>query len=156
MVVCFRFLNTAMLTSPNTVKDCRSCKISKSLSEFYKKKGSKDGHENSCILCRRSRMKEVDKNRYNSLTRRENHLINTYVITQAVYQHLLLMQGGVCAVCGSESNGRVNDQFFVVDHCHKTDQIRGLLCHPCNAALGLLKDNVNSLKSAISYLSRYA
>ncbi|WP_430381696.1 endonuclease domain-containing protein [Yersinia pestis] len=31
--------------------------------------------------------------------------------------------------------------------------VRGLLCHNCNRALGLLKDNVKSLQAAIEYLN---
>lgn len=48
-------------------------------------------------------------------------------------------------------NGHVYTKLNV-DHDHKTRNVRGLLCHNCNRALGLLKDNINSLKSAISYL----
>jgi hypothetical protein len=136
------------------VKSCKRCGIEKPLSDFYKRGSSKDGRENTCIACRREKMSEADRKRYNSFARRESHLIRTYAITQAVYQHLLLMQDGCCAICGSTSNGRSVDEFFVVDHCHKTDEVRGLLCHPCNAALGLLKDNVTSLQNAITYLSK--
>ena len=31
---------------------------------------------------------------------------------------------------------------------------RGLLCRDCNLGIGNLKDNINYLKSAISYLER--
>jgi hypothetical protein len=41
---------------------------------------------------------------------------------------------------------------IVVDHCHTTGAIRGLLCHNCNRALGLLKDDINVIKNAINYL----
>lgn len=41
---------------------------------------------------------------------------------------------------------------LVVDHCHKTGRIRGLLCHNCNRALGLLQDDVGVLRKAIGYL----
>lgn len=39
-----------------------------------------------------------------------------------------------------------------VDHCHKTNKIRGLLCINCNNGLGAFKDNVFSLNRAIQYL----
>jgi len=41
---------------------------------------------------------------------------------------------------------------LVVDHCHEGGQVRGLLCHNCNRALGLLKDDVDTLQKAIDYL----
>ena len=40
-------------------------------------------------------------------------------------------QDGACAMC-SASRGRL-----LVDHCHQTGQIRGLLCSSCNTAEGL-------------------
>lgn len=40
-------------------------------------------------------------------------------------------QAGACAMC-SASRGRL-----LVDHCHQTGQIRGLLCSSCNTAEGL-------------------
>ena len=48
---------------------------------------------------------------------------------------------------------------IAVDHCHKKGSktkgtVRGLLCHPCNTALGLFYDDVESLTSAIRYLLR--
>lgn len=41
---------------------------------------------------------------------------------------------------------------LVVDHCHDTGIVRGLLCHNCNRALGLFKDKIEVLKNAIKYL----
>lgn len=33
------------------MKTCRICKIDKDISEYHKKKGSKDGHRNECKIC---------------------------------------------------------------------------------------------------------
>lgn len=99
-------------------------------------------------------MSAADKARYCSAARRESHLFNTYAITPAVYEHLLLMQGGHCAMCESTVSGRRGDNYLIVDHCHKTDQIRGLLCHHCNIVLGAARDNVDILQNAINYLQQ--
>jgi hypothetical protein len=50
-----------------------------------------------------------------------------------------------CQLCGKECNTRL-------DHCHDTLKFRGWLCQACNAALGLLKDDVEMLERAIKYL----
>ena len=143
-------------TYPNTVKICVKCDARLPLDQFYKKKDSKDGHENACIPCRRKQMSARDKERYDSCRRRSEHLWRSYLINQSIYEHIFLMQGGCCAVCGSTESGRSTDQHFVVDHCHDSGKVRGLLCHPCNTALGLMKDNATSLQNAITYLSEHA
>lgn len=46
---------------------------------------------------------------------------------------------------------------MAIDHCHKTGQVRGLLCTNCNTAIGLMKDSPERLEAAASYIrnSRY-
>ena len=41
-----------------------------------------------------------------------------------------------------------------IDHCHTSGKVRGILCRDCNAALGLVKDDVAILKQLIEYLGR--
>ena len=41
---------------------------------------------------------------------------------------------------------------MVVDHCHTTGKVRGLLCTRCNNTLGGLKDSVDLAKKMIVYL----
>ena len=63
---------------------------------------------------------------------------------------MLANQNGKCAICATtEHRGRGN---FYVDHDHSTGKIRGLLCNPCNIALGMFRDSIDTLKKAISYL----
>ena len=63
-------------------------------------------------------------------------------------------QFGVCAICGNpetrKRNGRI--WWFSVDHCHKTNINRGLLCTKCNTGLGNFDDDIDIMASAISYL----
>lgn len=51
-----------------------------------------------------------------------------------------------CDICGNERKK------MCIDHDHKTNTVRGLLCHECNTALGLVHDDVEVLKKAITYL----
>lgn len=64
---------------------------------------------------------------------------------------LLEAQDNRCAICGTDEPGGRGDG-FVVDHCHSTGRIRGLLCSACNTGLGLFKDNAETLAKAIKYL----
>jgi hypothetical protein len=58
-----------------------------------------------------------------------------YGITQGDYQQMLDRQHGGCAVCHTTVTGNRN-QYFDVDHDHKTGAVRGLLCRRCNITLG--------------------
>jgi hypothetical protein len=42
----------------------------------------------------------------------------------------------------------------VMDHCHKTNAVRGMLCSKCNIALGIFKDNITALRNAVAYLEK--
>lgn len=44
---------------------------------------------------------------------------------------------------------------FVVDHDHKTNTFRGLICRNCNIGLGLFKDSPKTLVRAAAYLRRH-
>lgn len=84
----------------------------------------------------------------------DNYYKKVYKSSLKEVQELLIKQDYLCAIChevGFKMNEHVNSPLNV-DHCHKTGQVRGLLCHNCNRALGLLKDDTRRLRSAISYL----
>lgn len=80
-----------------------------------------------------------------------------YGITEAEYEAMKKEQNNKCMICDSEGfcigkNGHTEK--LVVDHDHKTGKVRGLLCHNCNRALGLLQDNVEVLLKAVNYLRK--
>jgi hypothetical protein len=62
-------------------------------------------------------------------------------------------QQGKCKICETTDTGRYGR--FHVDHNHKTKEVRALLCHHCNTALGLFKDSPKNLKKALSYLKEF-
>jgi hypothetical protein len=73
-----------------------------------------------------------------------------YGLTEESYQQLVDTQGNCCAICMKKPNGK-RDKLYV-DHCHTSNNIRGLLCNNCNIALGHFRDSYNILISAINYL----
>ena len=76
--------------------------------------------------------------------------ISAYGLRPQEYHAMAQQQGGRCAVCGEPpKQGRL-----AVDHCHTTGDVRGLLCVPCNAALGLLKDSPARMRRAVKYLEQ--
>lgn len=77
---------------------------------------------------------------------RARNLKYHYGITPEKFVILSEAQGGRCAICKRKRK-------LCVDHDHETKRIRGLLCSPCNQAIGLLQHDAATLKEAIAYLS---
>ncbi len=77
-----------------------------------------------------------------------------YGITLQQYLDMAEKQHYVCAICEHENfaMGVVHSGCLVVDHDHKTGKVRGLLCHNCNRALGLLQDSKAFIANAYNYL----
>lgn len=82
------------------------------------------------------------------------YLKNAYKITLEEYREMFVAQDHKCAICGDIGFKICKDSktLLVVDHCHTTGKVRGLLCHNCNRGLGLFQDNVINLSSAIDYI----
>jgi hypothetical protein len=59
-----------------------------------------------------------------------------------------------CEICQIEFSNDISQKQRCVDHDHKTDEVRGVLCRNCNSALGLFKDSALIMNKAIKYLNR--
>lgn len=82
---------------------------------------------------------------------KNSRLVYSTGITLLQYEDMLKNQLSVCAICRHISQDSTP---LAVDHCHKTGKIRGLLCRPCNSALGFFRDNVENMQIAITYLQK--
>jgi hypothetical protein len=80
----------------------------------------------------------------------DTRLQREFGITLAEYNQMLVQQNGGCAIC----NRLPGKRRVAVDHDHETGIVRGLLCTQCNQMLGLTRDSVTTLQSAIEYLSK--
>lgn len=78
------------------------------------------------------------------------NLYRRYGLTYEKYMLLLEHQNYSCAICNTQP-----DKKLVVDHDHQTGEVRALLCRSCNVALGFLKEDINILQNAITYINRY-
>lgn len=79
-----------------------------------------------------------------------------YGITLVLRDRMLRAQCGLCALCRAPVDFADADKrkAAVVDHCHLTDRVRGILCGGCNLSLGAFGDDPNRLRHAAEYLER--
>lgn len=138
-------------------KLCSKCKQLKPQESFYINKiGTRNA---SCRACRSAMHTQMDKARNKETMRiwrinnpdksKSNHLKSKYGIDSNKYNEIMLEQNGKCAICSDVSRK------LCVDHCHNTGAVRGILCHKCNTAIGMLDDDVPRIESAASYLRRF-
>jgi hypothetical protein len=118
------------------MKVCSICGLEKPLTEFsvWRK-----WTEIACKSCRKEQ-------------RRERHYRSKYGISVGDLTGLITEQGGKCDICNTEFNRATP---AVLDHCHTSGSIRGVLCHSCNLGIAKLKEDWVILKSAISYLKKH-
>ena len=77
---------------------------------------------------------------------RNHRFKKKYGITVDEYDDMLARQHGACAICGDPK------EKLHIDHSHETGKVRGLLCMPCNTALGFFRDDPALLDSASIYI----
>ncbi|MBD3947752.1 endonuclease domain-containing protein [Nocardioides ganghwensis] len=157
--------------SDDQSKTCTRCLEEKPISSFYtEKRRRSDGtpyrrRRTVCIACYSARRRErLAANP--ELRRRHNaryHWIKAndptryalywglpaklrkYGIDEAFLEAHRRDIGGLCRICR-------RDLPLVLDHDHKTNRFRGLVCAGCNSKLGGVADSVEWLERAIAHL----
>lgn len=137
-------------------RNCNKCGAFKPWEEFAINRLGINGRHSICKSCKnesnrvKERARKASKPKETYEQRRQKLLKYVYGMSQEDYDTMLQRQDYKCAICGLSEN-KVGKHFFV-DHCHSTGIVRGLLCYHCNTLLGMSRDNVDVLTSAISYL----
>lgn len=148
-------------------KTCHSCCEIKGLQEFRDDLRSRDGYAYACRPCQAADKRNRRQANPEAVRAVENaHYMRTkdlhadqkfrlkYGITKAERDEMEQRQQGLCASCEKPPMGQGHTDKLFVDHCHTTGRVRGLLCHPCNVALGLLRDDPNIIRALLDYASR--
>ena len=113
---------------------CTRCKADKpETAEFFPPHNKKkNGLDSWCRQCRSTYRSETRRGHYRSMIDDER----LKIIIETTKE---------CVICGVETK-------LVVDHCHKTNKIRGILCNKCNNGLGLFNDDPELLEYARIYI----
>lgn len=115
--------------TPEGYRYCQNCKKVLPNSEFGWSSKARNKLRHDCKNCR---------NLHKWILRR----------VKSDREQLLQEQHYCCAICDIHNEiSRLG-----VDHNHKTQAIRGLLCHDCNTGLAAFEDDPNYLARAMIYL----
>jgi hypothetical protein len=122
-----------------TVKTCNKCNIEFPATLEYFRKDSRNKSKMGAV-CRKCKgivdlaWKKKNPEKVKHSIRKWN--LNKLGFTPELFDKMLEAQGNVCALCGSDDPQASN---WNSDHDHKTGKARGLLCWPCNIAVGYLE-----------------
>lgn len=134
-------------------KRCSKCGEEKPLEEFYGAdvaKAGRHGRQAYCKACDRARPRSRKRN---PDTIYFSHIKRAYGLSRDDYLSMVEAQHGCCASCGDAPPVDPKRRFFHVDHCHTTGVVRGLLCLPCNVALGKLRDDPARILALLRYIT---
>lgn len=131
-------------------KLCTGCFTIKPLVDFTKMPKGRKGVHPHCQICTTT----SQKRQYAQGKTRNSRLQRLFGVGLVWYEEMLRQQAGTCAICGRTDAGRRNDR-LLVDHDHVTGSVRALLCHKCNAVLGMVDDDPERLEAAAHYLRAF-
>jgi hypothetical protein len=151
---------------------CPKCKDRGHFDDFHKNAGRKDGLASWCKDCITARNKQYRENNKESIAanrkqrlkndpgfERRQHLKSNYNLTGEQWDAMLESQGGVCAICGTDTPGGVGTWHVDHDHacCPKRKKscgkcVRGLLCNQCNVHL---PDSFERVLQMMQYLQNH-
>jgi hypothetical protein len=132
----------AQLISSGRQRCCVCLEIKPLVEGFYRNSRCASGHSVYCKTCCSS---------WQKLHQHRIHLRHVYGIELEEFEAMFEAQGGVCAICGEPP---VVGRRLSVDHEHDSDQVRGLLCQKCNAAIGMLGDDPEVIERAAQYIRK--
>lgn len=127
---------------------CYACKVEKPLSDFYR--SNVHYYQKECKACNGNRKSDWYRTAEGKQSNARSKLKARFGITQEYYDEMLSAQNGKCLICYAKESFMGHK--LAVDHCHKTNVIRGLLCKQCNLGLGNFQDSPELMDRAASYM----
>lgn len=127
------------------IKQCTKCQLFKTINNFAYINKSKNKINPKCKSCINDYQQIWIQSESGRKSVNKCRLKSKYNLSIEEYNEMLEEQNYHCKICPSDLN-------LVIDHDHKTGQVRGVLCDTCNRTLGLFKDDVEILLRAINYL----
>lgn len=132
---------------------CRICNKYYDEKDFGFCRNAKNKRLTVCSKCYNSKSYQwknnnLSKRKYDKLKAREYRFKHKYGLSERDYKRMVIMQEGDCLICKKYFGTKL-----VVDHCHSSGKVRGLLCKNCNTGIGMLAEDINNFKNSIKYLN---
>ena len=127
---------------------CQRCNELKPVSSFYKDHTKRLGHDTTCSDCVKEARKiryETDSD-YRESQKRQSKKRNCRKYGLTVEEYDSYFVNASCGICESTDD-------LVLDHCHKSGRIRGVLCRLCNSGIGKLRDDAALVRNALMWLT---
>lgn len=155
------------------MKRCSKCQKRKDNSEFQintQYRTLANGERKAYNICRKKCVECINKETNERMAKkyktpeelrkvrlnrqRKSNLKRLYGITLEEFYSILEEQNNKCKICSVDifMDAKNRNQKTCVDHCHKTGKVRGILCHKCNVAIGLLDDDISKIELVVNYL----
>lgn len=152
------------------LKKCTSCKKEKGTNHFNKHKGHKDGLQIQCRPCSKKTIQasnEKHKDKPCSVCGKGKRVQNNTRCKTCNLELILSIKYGIsveevirlrkidnCDACGRSTEEAATKRSFHIDHCHDGGHVRGVLCHYCNIALGMMLDDPVRIRKLELYINR--
>jgi DNA-directed RNA polymerase subunit RPC12/RpoP len=126
-------------TSPKGLKMCRICRNDSAIAAHQR--NPKKAREYGRNWMRKQRKENPDR-------LRNYHFTKNYGLTLEERNAKEIQQEYRCMICRRLMP-------LEVDHDHDTEQVRDLLCRPCNLAVGLLREDIITAENLVAYLWKW-
>lgn len=119
---------------------------------MYKTTERKRANEKLWREKNKEKLKVIWRNRgkQNRLKNKQTRVLKRYGLTMEQVNAMFIAQNDRCYICDKHKSEFKKG--LMIDHCHKTNKVRKLLCPNCNSGIGHFFDDVTIMENAIVYI----
>lgn len=148
---CNRYLPYSQFSPHPTTKDKKNNRCKDCVSTYNKKRwATLSNEEKNKRISRHKYLREQNREVYSRADKCKTYR-NKYGVTLKDYEKQWEQQQYKCAICSRVKQN--NEKAFAVDHCHKTNAVRGILCPQCNVDLGRIEKYLKNPEPVDNYLA---
>lgn len=122
------------MLGPLAYKTCPVCTGLFPLEQFPKQAIGRFSRHTYCRKCYNAKRRDSNRKVYDKEVKRKWNFKSRYGLSEADVNEMHRDQNGSCALCG------IRSEKLKIDHDHRTDKVRKLICHRCNLRMSAVDD----------------